>query len=172
MGGDKLVKAVAGDEVESEHGDELRAAWTKEFDALISEVQPFEGAEGLLREVRRRGLQVVLASSGASKHVEHYLDVINGRELSGGWTTADDAEETKPAPDLIETAMAKFDAGPAVLIGDSVWDAEAAARAGVPTYAVRTGGFSIGELEDAGSSRVYDSLEEFRDDLDQIIASS
>ena len=54
------------------------------------------------------------------------------------------------------------------MIGDSVWDAKAARRAGLPTYAVRTGGFSIGELEDAGASKVYDSLEDLQNDLETI----
>ncbi len=76
----------------------------------------------------------MLASSGESKHVDHYLDLLDGRRLAEAWTTSDDAEQTKPAPDLVETAMAKVEGVHAVMIGDSVWDAKAAKRAGLPTY--------------------------------------
>lgn len=172
MGGDQLVAEVAGQDVEDEHGDELRAAWTEEFDAFLQEVQPFAGAEPLLAEVRRRGLKLVLASSGQSKHVEHYLDLLDARNLAEAWTTSEDAKQTKPAPDLVQTAMAKVDGVNAVMIGDSTWDAKAAKRAGLPTFAVRTGGFSVEELLDAGASKVYDSLEEMRADLDAIISDN
>jgi len=144
MGGDQLVEAVAGKGAEDQHGGDVRSAWIEEFDKFLPEVQPFTGAQPLLEEVRERGLRLVLASSGESKHVDHYLDLLNGRELAQAWTTSDDAEQTKPAPDLVETAMAKVDGVNAVMIGDSTWDAKAALRAGLPTYAVRTGGFSIG----------------------------
>jgi HAD superfamily hydrolase (TIGR01549 family) len=171
MGGDQLVEAVAGKDVEEEHGDDLRSAWTEEFDEFLDEVQPFSEAEPLLAEVRKRGLRLVLASSGQKKHVEHYLDLLNARELAEAWTTSEDAEETKPAPDLVETAMAKVDGIDAVMIGDSTWDAEAAKRAGLPTYAVLTGGFSVEELLAAGATKVYDSLGELQDDLDAIVAT-
>ncbi len=127
------------------------------------------GAQPLLEEARRRGLRVVLASSGESKQVDHYLDLLNGRELAQAWTTSEDAEQTKPAPDLVETAMAKVEGVDAVMIGDSTWDAKAALRAGLPTYAVRTGGFSVEELLEAGATKVYDSLEQLQEDLDAIV---
>jgi len=171
MGGDQLVKAVAGDDVEEKYGEELRTAWTEEFDEFLPQVQPFAGAEPLLKEIRKRGLSLVLASSGEKQHVEHYLDLINGRELAAAWTTSADAEQTKPAPDLIETAMHKMDTTNAVMIGDSVWDAKAAEKAGIATYAVRTGGFSIEELETAGARKVYDSLEDLQGDLDRVIGA-
>jgi HAD superfamily hydrolase (TIGR01549 family) len=171
MGGDQLVKAVAGDEVEEKYGEDLRSAWTEEFDEFLPQVQPFAGAEPLLKDIRERGLSLVLASSGEEQHVEHYLDLINGREFAAAWTTSADAEQTKPAPDLIETAMRKMDTTNAVMIGDSVWDAKAAEKAGIVTYAVRTGGFSIEELETAGARKVYDSLEDLQSDLDRVIGA-
>jgi HAD superfamily hydrolase (TIGR01549 family) len=170
MGGDQLVAAVAGDDVEKSHGDDLRSAWTEEFGVFLPQIQPFEGARPLLEEVKKRGLKLVLASSGEPEHVEHYLDLIGGRDLADSWTTSADAEETKPAPDLIQTAMKKMDSDNAVMIGDSVWDAEAAERAGIGTYAVLTGGFSVEELESAGAKKVYESLQELQDDLDAIVA--
>jgi HAD superfamily hydrolase (TIGR01549 family) len=169
MGGDKLVAAVAGDDVERQHGDDLRQAWTEEYEEFLSEVQPFAGAQSLLQEVKDRGLGLVLASSGERRHVEHYLGLIDGHRLSDSWTTSDDAEQSKPAPDLVQTAMKKVKTSNAVMIGDSVWDAQAADQAGIATFAVRTGGFSVEELTSAGSSKVYESLEELQGDLDTIV---
>jgi HAD superfamily hydrolase (TIGR01549 family) len=171
MGGDKLVPAVAGDDVEKQHGDDLRAAWTEEFEEFLEQVQPFAGAESLLRAVKDRGLSLVLASSGESRHVETYLELFEGRKLADSWTTSDDAEQSKPAPDLLEIAMKKMETSNAVMIGDSVWDVKAAEKAGIPTYAVRTGGFSVEELESAGALKVYDSLDELEDDLDRVVAT-
>ena len=169
MGGDQLVEAVAGEDVENEHGDDLRDAWTEEYDALLPEVQPFEGARELLSAVRERGRSLVLASSGEAKHVDHYLELLDARDIAEAWTTSEDAEETKPAPDLVQTAMSKVQGRSAVMIGDSTWDAEAAKRIDVPTYAVRTGGFSVEELQEAGARKVYDSLKDLHQDLATVI---
>ena len=79
MGGDQIVAHVAGDEVERRHGSELREAWVEEFDKMIDEVRPFDGARDLMEAVKSRGFRVVLASSGKSKHVDHFLDLIDGR---------------------------------------------------------------------------------------------
>lgn len=169
MGGDQLVEAVAGEDVENRHGDDLRAAWTEEYDTLLPEVQPFEGARELLSAVRERGRSLVLASSGEAKHVDHYLELLDARDIAEAWTTSEDAEETKPAPDLVQTAMSKVQGRSAVMIGDSTWDAEAAKRIDVPTYAVRTGGFSVEELQEAGARKVYDSLKDLHQDLATVI---
>lgn len=169
MGGDQLVEAVAGRDAEESHGDDLRESWSEAYDDYLPHVQPFEGAQSLLRQVRERDLRLVLASSGQRKHVDHYLDLLDGRRLAHDWTTSEDAEQTKPAPDLIETALAKVGGRDAVMIGDSTWDAEAAKRAGIATYAVRTGGFSVEELQEAGARRVYDSLPKLGEDLDAVI---
>jgi HAD superfamily hydrolase (TIGR01549 family) len=169
MGGDQLVEAVAGREAEESYGDDLRAAWSEAYEGYLPHVQPFEGAKELLQQVRDRDLRLVLASSGQRDHVDHYLDLLNGRRIAHDWTTSEDAEQTKPAPDLVQTALAKVGGGDAVMIGDSTWDAKAAERAGISTYAVRTGGFSVEELEQAGARRVYDSLVDLGADLDVIV---
>lgn len=160
MGGDVLVAHVAGQRVEDEHGDELRDAWVEEFDQLIHEVQPFEDARALLEEVKGRGFRLVLASSGKRKHVEAFLDLLDGQSVADAWTTSDDAEHSKPAPDLVRAALAQVDGASGVMIGDSTWDCIAAGRLGVPTITVRTGGFSVEELTEAGATQVFDSLRE------------
>ena len=166
MGGDNLVTAIAGEDVEKAHGDELRAAWTEEFEPMLDEIQPFEGARALIDEVASRGFRLVLASSGQKAHVEHFLDLLGGREVADAWTTSDDVDATKPEPDLLGVALQKVDGASGVMIGDSVWDAVAAGKLDVPTIAVRTGGFSEAELREAGAFRVYESLVELHENLD------
>ncbi|HEX4356681.1 MAG TPA: HAD family hydrolase [Pseudonocardia sp.] len=172
MGGDQLVAAVAGDQVEERLGDELRERWSVEFDPMLDEVQPFEGARELLAELSDRGVPVVLASSGKPEHVDHYLDLIDGKSLAHSWTTSGDVDRTKPAPDLLQIALRKAGGEAPVMIGDSVWDFAAADRAGYPGYALRTGGFSEQELLDSGALAVYDSLVELREALDRVLGSS
>jgi len=166
MGGDQYVKHVAGGDVEEQHGDALRDAWESEFDTMIDEIQPFEGARSLLEAVKERGFRLVLASSGKSRHVETFLDLFGGQDLADAWTTSDDAENSKPAPDIVQAALDRVERAHGVMIGDSTWDCIAASKLDVPTLAVRTGGFSTEELTESGAVRVYESLVELRDDLD------
>lgn len=166
MGGDQFVSMVAGREVEEKHGDDLRDAWAEEFDKLIDEVQPFEGAHELLVAVKERGFRLVLASSGKTEHVERFLDLVDGKSLADAWTTSDDVEQSKPEPDIVATALAKVEGASGIMIGDSTYDAQAAAKLDIPTLGVRTGGFSVGELQEAGVLQVFDSLVAFRSALD------
>ena len=166
MGGDQFVPAVAGREVEEAHGDDLRQAWAEEFDQLIGEIQPFEGAHELLVAVKERGFRLVLASSGRAEHVEAFLDLVDGRSLADAWTTSEDVEQSKPEPDIVAAALAKVEGASGIMVGDSVYDAQAAAKLDVPTLGVRTGGFSVGELHEAGVLMVFDSLVAFRYALD------
>src|SRR3954471_266680 len=142
MGGDQLVTALTDDQVEEELGDEIRAAEGPLYLAQIEEVEPLEGAKELIRDLKERGHAVVLASSAKEDEVEHYLDLLEARDVADGWTTSADVEATKPEPDLVAAAIDKAGGGKAVMIGDSTFDCEAAARADVPTVAVLTGGFS------------------------------
>ena len=166
MGGDQLVSAVAGDEVEENLGDAIRAAESEEYKQLIDEVRPMEGSRRLIEDMKETGRVVVLASSAKEWEVEHYLDLLDARELVDAWTTSADVESTKPEPDLIRAALDKAGTeGEAIMIGDSVWDVEAAKRTGIETLAVLTGGFSEAELREAGAREVCESVEELRQRL-------
>jgi phosphoglycolate phosphatase-like HAD superfamily hydrolase len=78
------------------------------------------------------------------------------------------AEESKPAPGILELALetADLDRQRCVVVGDTVWDVEASVRAGLPCIGVRTGGTTAAELEDAGAAAVYADVGELREDLD------
>jgi phosphoglycolate phosphatase-like HAD superfamily hydrolase len=118
-------------------------------------------------DLRERGHAVVLASSAKPDEVDHYLDLLDARELVDDWTDSGDVESTKPEPDLVQAAMEKAGGKDAVLVGDSTWDCVAAGRAGIQTVAVLTGGFSEAELREAGAAVVFESIEELRDRLEQ-----
>jgi len=169
MGGDQMVEALTDERTEREKGDDIRAAEKTLYLQLIDEVQPMEASRKLIEELKDRGHTVVLASSAKEDEVEHYLDLLDARELADDWTTSADVESTKPAPDLVSTALEKAGASPedAVMVGDTPWDVEAAAKAGVPTLTVRTGGFGVDELEEAGAKAVFESVSELCERLDQ-----
>ncbi|HEY4451598.1 MAG TPA: HAD family hydrolase [Solirubrobacteraceae bacterium] len=167
MGGDQLVAALTDEVTERRLGEQVRAAEQERYRELIDEVQPLRGSRELIEDLRERGHTVVLASSARPPELEHYLDLLQARELVDACTSAEDVERTKPAPDLVNVALARAgaQAADAVMVGDSSWDAEAAIRAGVATLAVLTGGFSSQELLEAGAERVFGSVEELREAL-------
>jgi HAD superfamily hydrolase (TIGR01509 family) len=165
MGGDQLVASLTDDATEDEKGEEIRSAEKAHYFAFIDEVEPMEGARGLIEDLKGRGHTVVLASSAKEEEVDHYIDQLDARELADSWTTSADVENTKPEPDLVRAALDKADEDDAVMIGDTPWDIEAAKRAGVETLAVLTGGFSRDELEEAGAAAVFESVAELRERL-------
>jgi len=167
MGGDQLVADLCGDEVEKRHGDALRDAEKERYSELIGEVRPLPGARALIEALKERGHEVVLSSSAKPEELDHYLDLLEARDLVDDWTSSADVEETKPAPDLIQVALDKATAREAVMVGDSIWDAEAAKRAGVPTIGLLTGGFAEAELREAGADPVFASLDDLRSELDR-----
>jgi phosphoglycolate phosphatase-like HAD superfamily hydrolase len=109
----------------------------------------------------------VLASSSPAKEIDHYLDLLDARELADGWTTDDDVEQTKPEPDLVRAALDKAGTEDGVMVGDTPWDIESARKAGIESVTVITGGFSEQELRDAGAAAVYESVAELRLHLDE-----
>jgi HAD superfamily hydrolase (TIGR01509 family) len=162
MGGDQLVAALAGEEFDEERGDDVRDAEKALYMELIHEVRPLEGSRELIEDLKRDGHAVVLASSAKPDEVEHYLDLLGVRDLADAWTDSGDVESTKPEPDLVHAAIDKAGGGPAVMVGDSTWDCVAAGRAGIPSVAVLTGGFSEAELREAGAECVFGSVAELR----------
>jgi HAD superfamily hydrolase (TIGR01509 family) len=167
MGGDQLVGALAGEDFDEEHGEDVRAAEKALYMSLIVEVEPLEGARDLLETLKQRGHAVVLASSAKPDELDHYLDLLDAREPADGWTDSGDVQRTKPEPDLVKAAIEKAGGGEAVMLGDSTWDCEAAERAGVKTVALLTGGFSEQELQDAGAVEVFFSIPDLLERLDE-----
>ncbi len=163
MGSDQLVPHLIGEDKADEVAEELAAAEKPLYRAMIEECEPLEGARELIADLHEAGKTVILASSANAKDIDHYLDLLDAREIADGWTTSDDVEKTKPEPDLVRAALQKAGTEDAVMVGDSVWDIEAARRAGIDTIAVMTGGFSEDELREAGAAQVFESMAELRE---------
>jgi HAD superfamily hydrolase (TIGR01549 family) len=165
MGGDQLVPALVGERADEERGEEIRDLRGEEFERLVDEIEPLEGARELIADLKERGLTVVLASSAPQDELDYYLELLDARELADCWTTDDDVEATKPEPDLVRAALEKVGTEDAVMVGDTPWDVEAARKAGIETVCVITGGFSEQELRDAGAAAVYASVADLRGKL-------
>jgi HAD superfamily hydrolase (TIGR01549 family) len=170
MGGDQLVKSVAGEAFDAEHGEAASDAEKLRFREIAGDLSPLEGAKELIAELRERGCEVVLASSGSAEDTERSMQLLEATELKH--TTSSDVEQTKPEPDLIKAALELVEGDrEALLVGDSTWDCEAAERAGVRSVGVLTGGFSEAELREAGAERVYRKLTDLIADLDDLLGS-
>jgi HAD superfamily hydrolase (TIGR01509 family) len=169
MGGDQVIQALTDEQTEREKGDDIRTAEKALYFELIPEVETMEGSRELIEDLKRRGHTVVLASSAKEDEVDKYLDLLDARELADAWTTSADVENTKPEPDLVKAALEHAQGSPddAVMVGDTPWDVDAAKGAGVGTLAVRTGGFGVDELREAGALEVYESVAELRSKLDE-----
>jgi HAD superfamily hydrolase (TIGR01549 family) len=163
MGGDKLVGQVAGDDVEEQHGDELRKAWEEEYAAVLDQVPALPGAAELCRRLADDGYLVALASSGKSTFTEDAIETLGIGSVVAAQTSSDDADESKPEPDILVATLDRLDVDSAVVVGDTPYDVEAAARLGLRCLAVLTGGFSTAELEEAGADLVVTDLTELLD---------
>jgi HAD superfamily hydrolase (TIGR01509 family) len=157
MGGDKLMPKVSGIKEESARGAAIAARRGEIFlRDYLPRLTPFEGARDLVAAIKERGYAAVAASSASEKDLKALLAVANADALMDDSTSSDDAEDSKPAPDIIHAALRKAKASPsaAVMIGDTPYDIEAAQRAGVQTIAFRCGGWQDADLK--GAIAVYD----------------
>lgn len=172
-GGDRLVPDLVGDAIERGAGDELRALQRDLYAELLPEIQPLDGAHALLQAFKEDGWRIALASSGREDEVDHYLGLLQARDLPDAVVSSADVETTKPAPDVLELALRQaapgLDASAALMIGDATWDCEAARRAGMTPVGVLAGGFGRAELEEAGAIAVFETLPELRRARDELL---
>lgn len=157
MGGDKLVGVVTDDDAEARVGDDVRAAWEEEYAAILEEVVLLDGARDLVLALHERGLRVALASSGKKRFTDHVIDLLDLPDgVLNTVTTSEDAEQSKPASDILEVALRLAGGERAILVGDTSYDVASAARMGAPCVVVRSGGFGVQELRDAGAVLIVD----------------
>ena len=168
-GADMLVPTLLPDTDESAH-ERLGDAHGEVFKAKFLEaIKPFAGAHDLLDRAHGSGRKVVLASSASTSELDHYLDLLDARDLVSATTSADDVENTKPAPDIFATALKKvspLESSEVVVIGDTPYDIEAAAKCGMSTVALRSGKFSDASLREAGAVCIYDDAAALLADFD------
>ncbi|MGB3187678.1 MAG: HAD-IA family hydrolase, partial [Ornithinimicrobium sp.] len=152
VGGDKLVAVVTDDEVEGRVGDEVRAAWEQEYSHILDEVVLLDGARAPVLALHERGLRAALASSGKKRFTDHVIELLDLPDgVLSTVTTSEDAEQSKPSPDILDVALRQAGGRGAVVVGDTSYDVASAARMGAPRVVVRSGGFGVQELPDAGA---------------------
>lgn len=160
-GTDMLVPTLLPDTDETEQermGEEHGRIFKSQY---LQHIKPFAAARDLLLKVKDSGRQVVLASSASSDELDHYLELLDAREIVSVSTTSDDVEKTKPAPDIFATALKKLspiDANDVILVGDTPYDIAAAAKCGIAAVGVRSGKFSDETLRNAGAVALYDDV--------------
>jgi HAD superfamily hydrolase (TIGR01549 family) len=158
-GGDQLLPLFLSPERlarEEETISEFRSELFKR--KYLPVVKPFPGVPALFQRIRLDGTRIALASSGKADEVENYARIAGVTELIDVATTADDADSSKPAPDIFQAALAKLAPIPpdeCVVVGDTPWDVIAAKRAGLRIVGVLSGGFPEHELREAGAIAVF-----------------
>jgi HAD superfamily hydrolase (TIGR01509 family) len=171
MGGDKLLPAVTGgldaeSDVGKQIGERRREVFLTEY---LPRLQPTDGARALLERLRADGLRLVVASSAQEDELQPLLERAGVADLIEARASSDDADRSKPDPDIIHAALqqARLEPNDVVLLGDTPYDIEAAEKADVATVAVRCGGWSTEKL--SGAIAVYDDPSDVLKDYDSSV---
>lgn len=166
MGADMLLPHLIGRDDE-----DITTGHANHYAPFLERVQAFEGAADLLRACKKRGLLVVLATSTEKRNLGRLRRGLDADDAIDVVTTGSDVERSKPAPDLMQVALEQSGLRPqdAVMVGDTKWDVESAAKAGLPCVTVMTGGWSEQELRDAGAVEVWASPAELLAHLDESV---
>lgn len=158
-GTDMLVPALLP-ELDTAAVERLGDAHGEIFKAkFLNEAKPFADAHDLLSYAHCSGQQVILASSASQAELDHYVALLDAGDLVSAMTCSDDVKQTKPAPDIFATALAKLQdigAEEVIVVGDTPYDMQAANKAGIAAVALRSGNFSDDALWNAGAIAIYD----------------
>jgi HAD superfamily hydrolase (TIGR01549 family) len=165
MGSSQLLAELVGDDVDQQP---LKDAWRRHFEPLKPEIRALPGATDLVRAVAERGTQAVYASSSEEADVATLVEAVGAGDAVCHVTSAGEVSEAKPEPEVFQVALEQSGGDSrAVVVGDTVWDVQAAKRAGLACVGVLTGGVSRAELEEAGAVAVYRDPADLLVDLDQ-----
>ena len=159
MGGDKLMPRVSGIEEESEAGQRISSRRTEIFrERYLPKVRGFPRAADLLARLQEDGVTLAIATSAKKSELRPLLEKAAAAPFFDAFTSSDDADESKPDPDIVSAALkkAKCDSRSAVMVGDTPYDVEAARRAGIRVLAVRSGGWEAPDL--SGAVEVFDDV--------------
>jgi HAD superfamily hydrolase (TIGR01509 family) len=158
MGSDKLLDHLLPSDRDRSVDGELQAAHVALYAPYWPRLRAFDGAAELLRSCADRGLRVVLASSASEREMRALRDALDADDVIAAATSATDAQESKPAPDILHIALQRAEVAPeaAVFVGDTVWDVLACKKAGLTCLAFLTGGTSREELHEAGAVEIYE----------------
>jgi HAD superfamily hydrolase (TIGR01509 family) len=158
-GGDQLMPEFLTKEEITDFSEKLEKRRTEIFDnEYLPKTKPFPKVRELVERIKKDGIKIVLASSATDEEVKFFKKVMNIADLLEAETTSDDAEESKPEPDIFEAALKKIgnpDASKCIVVGDTPYDAIAAGKINLRTIGVLSGGFPEQSLTDAGCVKIY-----------------
>ena len=163
-GGDQLLPVFFSKEELKDFGDKMNTERGKLFKKeFMPQVKPFPGVRALFERLRKDGFKIALASSAKRDELEHYAKSLEIEDLIDAGTSTDDAEKSKPEPDIFEAAVRRLSGvptGTCLAVGDTPYDAEAAGKAGIKTIGVLCGGFPEADLRGAGAVAIFQDPED------------
>jgi HAD superfamily hydrolase (TIGR01509 family) len=167
MGGDKLLPEVSGSEEETPEGERISKRRGEIFkERYLPKLKAFPSTRELLQRMRAEGLKLVVASSAKEDELNPLLKIAGAGDLVEEKTSSDDAENSKPDPDIVKAALKSsgLAADEVLMLGDTPYDIESASRAGVRVIAVRCGGWKDEDL--SGAVAIYDGPADLLADYD------
>ena len=138
----------------------------------LPRVRPFPKVRELFQRIRDDNKRITLASSGKKKDTEYYIDLLQIADLIDGYVSGDDADSSKPEPDIFAASLKKLgniSPADAVTVGDTKFDVEAARKAGLKTIAVLCGGTSETVLREVGAIAIYNDPADLLAHYDELI---
>ena len=175
MGGDRLMPRLIGEEATERFGDTISECKDNVFKSLVEEegTSVLPGVVELLDDVRSRGIRTAIATGSKKEALDQMMThaAVDLREHVDAVTTATDVDHTKPHPDTVHAALDKLDAdaGDALLLGDTPYDAESAGRAEVRSIGVLTGVHDEASLREAGMDAIFQDANDLRGRLDDLL---
>ncbi|MFH9294845.1 HAD family hydrolase [Streptomyces sp. NPDC017520] len=168
LGSGDLIERLLGPDRDAGQDAAISSAHTVLYATYFDRLPAFRRAGDLLRTLAGRGWRVVLATSASGTELAALRRAVDADEAVRATASSDDVDRGKPSPEPVELAcrLAGVSAGQAVFVGDTVWDMEAAARAGVTAVALLSGGIPRADLERAGAEAVYRNVADLLDRLD------
>ena len=161
-GGDQYLPEFLTQKEIKEFGKDLEKLRGEYFKRnYLRKIEPFPKVRELFQKIKNEGKQIVLASSAKADELEKFKKIARIEDLIEEETSSDDAEKSKPFPDIFQAALeklGKINKKNVVVVGDTAYDAEAAAKINLKTIGVLTGGWTETELVNAGCSEVYPDI--------------
>ncbi|HEX8145486.1 MAG TPA: HAD family hydrolase [Pyrinomonadaceae bacterium] len=175
-GGDQLMPVFCSKEELDEFGTELEQSRTELFTLnYLPHVRPFPKVRELFERIKADGLEIALASSAKEEELEQHQKSLRIEDLLETATSADDAERSKPHPDIFQAALegiADVEPEEAVVVGDTPYDVIAAAKAGMRTIGLLSGGFTEEDLRAAGAVEIYRDVADLLEHYDESLLST
>jgi HAD superfamily hydrolase (TIGR01509 family) len=166
-GGDRILDSLLPSDRDTSEDSTIMTSHAAVFSTFWPSLRPLDGAKELLAQCHDSGLAVALASSARERDLQALRSTIGADAFIDVATSSSDAQESKPAPDILVAALKALDvqASDAVYVGDAVWDIYAAGELDIPTIGLTCGGTSEAELRDAGAVEIYESPRELLKNL-------